>query len=114
VQKSALSLDKFARAKHSTYDKRAVLEKARNLAAAKVNKYRKVQKRLGDSVDLDDAFDPEKYAARMAATEVFNPTDDGMGGRGGGVGTRDGRERKQTAQHFQQRFLQSSTFNTFN
>ena len=51
-QKSALSLDAFARAKRSTYDKRVVLEKKRNLAAAKVNKYRKVQKRLGDTVEV--------------------------------------------------------------
>ena len=33
---TAISLDKFARAKTSTYDKRAVLEKRRNLEAGKV------------------------------------------------------------------------------
>jgi hypothetical protein len=48
--KSALSLDVFSRAKRSTYDKRVVLQKKRDLAAAKVNKYRKIEKRLGDSV----------------------------------------------------------------
>ena len=67
--KSALSLDVFSRAKQSTYDKRVVLEKKRNLAAGKVNKYRKVQKRLGDSVEVDDAFDPEKYEARLNEME---------------------------------------------
>ena len=78
--KSALSLDAFARAKRSTYDKRAVLEKRRNLMAGKVNKYRKVQKRLGDSVEVDDAFDPEKYAARLEAFEAAElPKDDGWG-----------------------------------
>jgi len=67
--KSALSLDAFSRAKRSTYDKRVVLEKRRNLAAAKVNKYRKIEKRLGKSVEVTDAFDPEKYAARLDALE---------------------------------------------
>ena len=67
--KSALSLDAFSRAKRSTYDKRVVLEKRRNLAAAKVNKYRKIEKRLGKSVEVSDAFDPEKYAARLDAFE---------------------------------------------
>ena len=82
--KSALSLDAFTRAKRSTYDKRVVLEKQRNLAAAKVNKYRKVQKRLGDTVAMDDAFDPEKYAKRLEEMEAANGVvDDGMGGRGG-------------------------------
>ena len=48
--------------------------------AAKVNKYRKVQKRLGDSVEVDDAFDPEKYAARLEAFEAAElPEDDGWG-----------------------------------
>jgi hypothetical protein len=57
-----------------------VLEKRRNLAAGKVNKYRKVQKRLGDSVEVDDAFDPEKYAARLEAFEAAElPKDDGWG-----------------------------------
>ena len=57
-----------------------MLEKRRNLMAAKVNKYRKVQKRLGDSVEVDDAFDPEKYAARLEAFEAAElPEDDGWG-----------------------------------
>ena len=74
-----MSLDAFSRAKRSTYDKRVVLEKRRNLAAAKVNKYRKIEKRLGKSVEVSDAFDPEKYAARLDALERDLPTDDGFG-----------------------------------
>ena len=76
-----MSLDAFSRAKRSTYDKRVVLEKRRNLAAAKVNKYRKIEKRLGKSVEVSDAFDPEKYAARLDALErdSFLPRDDGFG-----------------------------------
>ena len=77
--KSALSLDVFSRAKQSTYDKRVVLQKKRDLAAAKVNKYRKIEKRLGDSVKVNDAFDPEKYAARLEKFEKDLPKDDGFG-----------------------------------
>jgi hypothetical protein len=77
--KSALSLDVFSRAKRSTYDKRVVLQKKRDLAAAKVNKYRKIEKRLGDSVKVTDAFDPEKYAARLEKFEKDLPRDDGFG-----------------------------------
>lgn len=89
--KSALSLDAFSRAKRSTYDKRVVLEKRRNLAAAKVNKYRKIEKRLGKSVEVTDAFDPEKYAARLDALERDLPRDDGFGRgrRGRRVSTTD-------------------------
>ena len=81
-----MSLDVFSRAKRSTYDKRVVLEKRRNLAAAKVNKYRKTQNRLGDSVEVSDAFDPAKYAARLDAFDASSdlPRDDGFGrGRNG-------------------------------
>ena len=81
-----MSLDVFSRAKRSTYDKRVVLEKRRNLAAAKVNKYRKTQNRLGDSVEVSDAFDPAKYAARLDAFDASSdlPRDDGSGrGRNG-------------------------------
>ena len=74
-----MSLDVFSRAKRSTYDKRVVLQKKRDLAAAKVNKYRKIEKRLGDSVKVNDAFDPEKYAARLEKFEKDLPTDDGFG-----------------------------------
>ena len=77
--KSALSLDVFSRAKRSTYDKRVVLQKKRDLAAAKVNKYRKIEKRLGDSVKVTDAFNPEKYAARLEKFEKDLPRDDGFG-----------------------------------
>ncbi|EEH51021.1 uncharacterized protein MICPUCDRAFT_54668 [Micromonas pusilla CCMP1545] len=83
-QKSALSLDAFARAKKSTYDKRVVLEKRRALAAARVNKFRKVQKRLGSSVDVDDAFDPAAIAARLEQTDAIVGV--GVGGGGNRVG----------------------------
>ena len=42
-----LGLQKFAAAKKSTYDKRAVQAKEQALNAKKVNKYRKLLKKLG-------------------------------------------------------------------
>ena len=39
---------------------------------------------------MDDAFDPEKYAARMQAMAAAMPSDDGLGGRGGRAHTAGG------------------------
>ena len=72
---TAISLDKFARAKTSTYDKRAVLEKRRNLEAGKVNKYRKVRERLGDTIERPDGFDPDEYARRLEAQRATQPAE---------------------------------------
>ena len=72
---TAISLDKFARAKTSTYDKRAVLEKRRNLEAGKVNKYRKVKERLGDTIERPDGFDPDEYARRLEAQRATLPAE---------------------------------------
>jgi len=93
-----LSLDVFSRAKRSTYDKRVVLEKRRNLAAAKVNKYRKTQNRLGDSVEVSDAFDPAKYAARLDAFDASSdlPRDDGFGRGRNGIPRADETPRGET------------------
>lgn len=43
---AALSLDKFASAKVSKYDKRKVIQKQMALKAKQVNKYKKLKKRL--------------------------------------------------------------------
>ena len=43
---TALSLDKFASAKASTYDKRKAIAKQQALKAKQVNKYKKLKKRL--------------------------------------------------------------------
>ena len=93
-----MSLDVFSRAKRSTYDKRVVLEKRRNLAAAKVNKYRKTQNRLGDSVEVSDAFDPAKYAARLDAFDASSdlPRDDGFGRGRNGIPRADETPRRET------------------
>jgi hypothetical protein len=44
---AGLSLDALAKAKKSTFDKRKVIEKARELKARQLKKYRRLQKRLG-------------------------------------------------------------------
>ena len=72
---TAVSLDRFARAKKSTYDKRVVLDKRRALMAGKVNKYRKVQERLKDEIERPEGFDPEEYARRLASQEASLPTE---------------------------------------
>ena len=72
---TAVSLDRFARAKKSTYDKRVVLDKRRALMAGKVNKYRKVQERLRDEIERPEGFDPEEYARRLASQEASLPTE---------------------------------------
>lgn len=72
---TAISLDRFARAKKSTYDKRVVLDKRRALMAGKVNKYRKVQERLKDEIERPEGFDPEEYARRLASQEASLPTE---------------------------------------
>ena len=54
---AALSLDKFAQAKVSKYDKRKVIEKQRALKAKQFNKYKKLKQRLGPSgapLDVSD------------------------------------------------------------
>ena len=71
---TAVSLDRFARAKKSTYDKRVVLDKRRALMAGKVNKYRKVQERLRDEIERPEGFDPEEYARRLACLLYTSPS----------------------------------------
>ena len=48
---TSLSLEAFARAGKSTYDKREVLKKRRAEMAAKINKFRKVLKKAGEFVE---------------------------------------------------------------
>ncbi len=45
---AALSLEKFAKAKATKYDKRAVLEKRHLLRAKKLKKYARLRKKLED------------------------------------------------------------------
>lgn len=61
-----LSLDKFASAKVSKYDKRKVLEKQRALQAHKVNKFKKLKKRLEAEGKLQLEFVAPKVRAGCA------------------------------------------------
>ncbi|GAB4822522.1 hypothetical protein N2152v2_009568 [Parachlorella kessleri] len=47
---AGISIEKFAKAKSSGYDKRAIQEKERALNAKKVNKYKKLKQRLQDKL----------------------------------------------------------------
>ena len=66
---TSLSLEAFARAGKSTYDKREVVKKRRAEMAAKINKFRKVVKRAGDFVEPTEGFDPEEYARKLTKME---------------------------------------------
>jgi len=66
---TSLSLEAFARAGKSTYDKREVVKKRRAEMAAKINKFRKVVKRAGDFVEPTEGFDPEEYARKLIKME---------------------------------------------
>ena len=66
---TSLSLEAFARAGKSTYDKREVLKKRRAEMAAKINKFRKVLKKAGEFVEPTKGFDPEEYAKKLTKME---------------------------------------------
>ena len=66
---TSLSLEAFARAGKSTYDKREVLKKRRAEMAAKINKFRKVVKKAGEFVEPTKGFDPEEYAKKLTKME---------------------------------------------
>jgi len=63
----ALSLDRFANAKVTKYDKRKVIERARALKAKRVTKYKKLQKRLEVEGRLQAGIDPEVSDASVSA-----------------------------------------------
>ncbi|CAL6443937.1 unnamed protein product [Bathycoccus prasinos] len=71
---TSLSLEAFARAGKSTYDKREVLKKRRAEMAAKINKFRKVVKKAGEFVAPTKGFDPEEYARKL--TKMEDPVGD--------------------------------------
>ena len=64
-----MSLEAFARAGKSTYDKREVLKKRRAEMAAKINKFRKVLKKAGEFVEPTKGFNPEEYAKKLTKME---------------------------------------------
>ncbi len=61
-----ISIEKFARAKSSGYDKKAVQEKERALNAKKVNKYKKLKQRLKDKLQP-----PARFTAVRLANDLL-------------------------------------------
>ena len=65
-----LSLERFAKAKQSGYDKKAKKAKEQALNAKKVNKYRKLKQRLGMKGLLTPAFTYE-HQVRQQGTRTL-------------------------------------------
>lgn len=80
--KTALSIDRFVKARKSTYDKRARIKESAARLAAKKAKYERLKKKMGGAFERDEGFDPEVYAKRLAA--IDDP--DVITRRGGGSG----------------------------
>ena len=59
-----ISLERFARAKKSTYDPREVKEKERARAAITVAKYRKLKKRLQRASDIPTSSQPQEQQVK--------------------------------------------------
>lgn len=68
-----LSLEKFAAAKNSTYDKQRRKEREDNLRAGKINKYRKLKAKLQRSGELHGTNYTEvlEFISFVAAASVF-------------------------------------------
>jgi hypothetical protein len=62
----ALSLDKFANAKVSKYDKRKAIAKQQALKAKQVNKYKKLKKRL----EAEGVLQPGPQLVRWSCRQV--------------------------------------------
>lgn len=67
--KTALSIDRFVKARKSTYDKRARIKESAARLAAKKAKYERLKKKMGGAFERDEGFDPEVYAKRLAAID---------------------------------------------
>jgi hypothetical protein len=77
--KTALSIDRFVKARKSTYDKRARIKESAARLAAKKAKYERLKKKLKGEFERDEGFDPEVYAKRLAAIDDPNVVTRGRG-----------------------------------
>lgn len=87
-----MSIEKFIKARRSTYDKRERIKQNRAEGAARKAQYERLQKKLGSKVERDEAFDPEVYQKRLAA--IDDPrlgSAPGPSGRGDAHGEGDAR-----------------------
>lgn len=80
--KTALSIDRFVKARKSTYDKRARIKESAARLAAKKAKYERLKKKMGGAFERDEGFDPEAYAKRLAAIDDPDVITRGGGGSG--------------------------------
>ena len=91
--RDALSIDRFIKARKSTYDKRERIKRSRAEGAARRAKYERLRRKLGGACERDDAFDPEAYERRLALIDNPELAREGTSGREEG-GAREAREEE--------------------
>lgn len=88
--RDALSIDRFIKARKSTYDKRERIKRSRAEGAARRAKYERLRRKLGEACERDDAFDPEAYERRLALIDNPELAREGTSGRDEDGGAREG------------------------
>ena len=79
--RDALSIDRFIKARKSTYDKRERIKRSRAEGAARRAKYERLRRKLTGRYERDDAFDPEAYERRLALIDNPELAREGTSGR---------------------------------
>ena len=79
--RDALSIDRFIKARKSTYDKRERIKRSRAEGAARKAKYERLRRKLTGRYERDDAFDPEAYERRLALIDNPELAREGTSGR---------------------------------
>ena len=79
--RDALSIDRFIKARKSTYDKRERIKRSRAEGAARRAKYERLRRKLTGRYERDEAFDPEAYERRLALIDNPELATEGTSGR---------------------------------
>ena len=79
--RDALSIDRFIKARKSTYDKRERIKRSRAEGAARRAKYERLRRKLTGRYERDDGFDPEAYERRLALIDNPELAREGTSGR---------------------------------
>ena len=79
--RDALSIDRFIKARKSTYDKRERIKRSRAEGAARKAKYERLRRKLTGRYERDDGFDPEAYERRLALIDNPELAREGTSGR---------------------------------
>ena len=79
--RDALSIDRFIKARKSTYDKRERIKRSRAEGAARRAKYERLRRKLTGRYERDEAFDPEAYERRLALIDNPDLAREGTSGR---------------------------------